>query len=157
MAKTLDKDTVLVRITAGSGGIGTTRTNVWLSTKLGLGLSTGYLLTGGGTRMSRADAVALLLAARLGHPQLSGRTFAADEDLEAEVEAALKVAEKAKAKAEPTASDEPSGDTASGDSGSTGETTAVGAGRDAAASPDPSSPPTAAVTESAAPRARHQR
>lgn len=154
MAKTIDKDTVLVRITAGAGGTGSVRTNVWLSDKLGLGISQGYLLTGAGTRMSRADAVALLLAAKSGHPNLSGRAFAADEDLQAAVDAAAQAADAAKAKAsaqvdEGAAQASGGADAAQlGDGAATTETTDT-------TEPAETVAPTAA--ESATPRARHQR
>lgn len=154
VAKTIDKDTVLVRITAGAGGTGSVRTNVWLSDKLGLGLSQGYLLTGAGTRMSRADAVALLLAARDGHPNLSGRAFAADEDLQAAVDAAARAAEAAKGKADAKADE--------GGAQASGEADAAQPGEgdakiETAETTEPAETVAPAAAESATPRARHQR
>ncbi|MCC6618780.1 MAG: hypothetical protein IT341_07040 [Chloroflexi bacterium] len=154
MAKTIDKNTVLVRITAGAGGTGSVRTNVWLGDKLGLGLSQGYLLTGAGTRMSRADAVALLVAARNGHPNLSGRAFAADEDLAAAVDAAVKAAEAAKEKAAAATNEDGAQAGAESDTAQPVEGEAT---TQPAETTEPAETVAPAAAESATPRARHQR
>lgn len=154
MAKTIDKNTVLVRITAGAGGTGSVRTNVWLSEKLGLGLSQGYLLTGFGTRMSRADAVALLVAAQSGHPNLSGRAFAADEDLAAAVDAAVKAAEAAKAKASAKADEGEAQASSDADAAQPAEGEATA---ETTETTEPAETAQPAAAESATPRARHQR